>query len=226
MSPAQTPHRHLAAALLAGALCAEVFGQGGARSPFLPAQAATGNAPTQGAPLEFRGYVVTGEGVQYRIYDPARKAGAWVRLNERNADFDVIAKKHDGDHNQLVIEYQGRELKLAERESKIISAGNAVLAAPPAPGPSAVPAPVSNVAPAVTQTVVVNPTPQDEAKRLEAVASEVARRRALREQAAQQPAPSTPGVVVPQLQPPPVNFPGGANQMNTGVPRPMNAPGR
>lgn len=226
MPSTQTPHRRLAAAFLAGALCAAAFGQGGTRSPFLPAQTGTGNAPTQGAPLEYRGYLVTGEGVQYRIYDPARKAGAWVRLNERNADFDVIAKKHDSDHNQLVIEHQGRELKLAEREPKIVSAGSGVLSAPPAPGPSAVPAPASNVAPAVTQTVVVNPSPQDEAKRLEAVASEVARRRALREQAVQQPAPGTPGVVVPQLQPPPVNFPGGQNQFNPGAQRPMNAPGR
>jgi hypothetical protein len=34
--------------------------------------------------------------------------------------------------------------------------------------------------------VVLNPTPADEARRLEAVASEVARRRAMREQASQQ----------------------------------------
>jgi len=70
---------------------------------------------------------------------------------------------------------------------------------PPPPPPGAPgPAPAVNVAPAVTQSVVVNPTPADEQRRLEAVAAEVARRRALREQASQQvsqgvvPTPATP----------------------------------
>jgi hypothetical protein len=51
------------------------------------------------------------------------------------------------------------------------------------------PMPVQNTPPmpaAVTNSVVLNPTPQQEQARLEAVAAEVARRRALREQAAQQ----------------------------------------
>jgi hypothetical protein len=69
-------------------------------------------------------------------------------------------------------------------------------------GPVAQPMPVpmpANVAPAVIQTVVPNPTPADEQRRLEAVASEVARRRALRNQAEQtvqqaQPPPPTPAM--------------------------------
>jgi hypothetical protein len=52
--------------------------------------------------------------------------------------------------------------------------------------------------------VVVNPTPADEARRLEAVASEVARRRALREQASQQMGQSPPmPAPQPQVQPQP-----------------------
>jgi len=57
-------------------------------------------------------------------------------------------------------------------------------AAPAAPPPSVAPAgPAITVTPAVTQTVMVNPSPADEQRRLEAVAAEVNRRRALREQA-------------------------------------------
>lgn len=175
------------AAFVVIGFCTVAFAQSGTRSPFLPPQSAGTAAPTQGAPLEYRGYLVTNEGIQYRLYDPAKKAGTWVKLNERNPDFEVIAKQHDRDHNTLVIEHQGRMLTLAERESKIVSAGNA---APPPPQLMPAPAagPTINVAPAVTQTVVVNPSPADEQKRLEAVAAEVARRRALREQATQ-PAP-------------------------------------
>ena len=60
---------------------------------------------------------------------------------------------------------------------------------------------MTNVPPAVTQAVVVNPTPADEQRRLEAVASEVARRRALREQASQQ-VNTPPSVPMAQPQPP------------------------
>ena len=168
--------------------------------------------------------MVTSEGTQYRIYDPAKKAGTWVKLNERNPEFEVIAKEHDGDLNTLTIEHQGRTLKLAERESKIVSAGNAALM-PPQPVPLPAPAPAANVAPAVTQTVVVNPTPADEQKRLEAVAAEVARRRALREQASQQMSQGAqPQVTLPQVAPQQVQqrpLPGNysPNQLNSGATR-------
>lgn len=178
-----------------------------ARSPFLPPQASGPAAPTQGAPLEYRGYMVSREGTQYRIYDPARKAGAWVKLNERNPDFDLVAKQHDENHKTLTIEHQGRTLTLAERESKIVSAGSAAQALPP---PPAAPAPAPNVAPAVTQAVVLNPTPADEQRRLEAVAAEVARRRALREQASQQVSQPQPAATK-QMS----TSPGGTNQRPT-----------
>lgn len=170
--------------LLAGLFAAAGLGFAaeGARSPFMPAAGAAAAAPTAGAPLEYRGYIESSEGVQFRIYSPTRKAGVWVRLNERNAEFDVTAKSHGENYRTLTLEHEGRTITLAEREAKVVSAGSAAAMPPPA----AVPAPAANVAPAVTQSVVLNPTPADEQRRLEAVASEVARRRALREQAAQQ----------------------------------------
>jgi hypothetical protein len=181
-------------------------------SPFQPAGAASGSAPTAGAPLEYRGYLEAGGGRQFRIHDPARKAGTWVKLNEPNTEFGVTAKKYDSDERTLTVEYQGKTVTLAERQAKVVSSGAAAQAAPP---------PVASTVPtAVTQAVVLNPTPADEQRRLDAVAAEVQRRRALREQAAQQagqpaavPAPVPPAAqytpAVPRTSPP-LNAPGGA----------------
>jgi hypothetical protein len=178
--------------------CAFFAARGGwaqlaAKSPFIPPQAAGSASPTAGAPLEFRGYIETSEGVQYRIFDPAKKTYTWVKLNEKNPEFEVTAKQHDPEHKTLTIDHQGKTLTLAMREAKVVSSGTAGQAIPPPPQP-----PAANVAPAVTQSVVLNPTPADEQRRLEAVAAEVARRRVLREQATQQigqqpgqPAPAT-----------------------------------
>jgi hypothetical protein len=175
--------RLLAAAVVAGGVATPGAAQGVARSPFMPTAAVAAAATTPGATLEFRGRMDLGDGLQFRLYDPAKKAGVWVRLNERSAEFEVVVKQHDEEQKTLTIEHQGRTLTLAERVSKVVSAGTAAQMMPP---PAVAPAPPSNVAPAVTQSVVLNPTPADEARRLEAVASEVARRRAMREQASQQ----------------------------------------
>lgn len=171
----------VAAAVING-LPSRLSAQVAAKSPFMPAAGAAAGAPTAAAPLEFRAYMDVGGGKQFRLFDPAKKAGVWVKLNERNAEFEVLAKQHDDSQKTLTVEHQGRTLTLAMREAKVVSAGSAGQAAPP---PVPMPQP-SNVAPAVTQSVVLNPTPADEAKRLEAVAAEVARRRAMREQASQQ----------------------------------------
>ena len=182
-------------ALVAGiavALSASATGQIAAKSPFMPPQSAATAGPTPGAPLEFRGYMESGDERLYRIHDPAKKTGTWVKLNQRNADFDVIAKQHDTDQETLTIEYQGKTLTLAERKPKIVSAGASAI-----PPPVVTPA-QTNVSPAVTQAVVLNPTPADEQRRLDAVAAEVARRRALREQATQQLNQGTaPQIVLP-----------------------------
>jgi hypothetical protein len=197
----------LGAALVgaSGAL-ARLAAQVAAKSPFVPAAAPGAAAgPTAGAPLEFRGYMEAGQGVQYRLYDSAKKAGTWVKLNERNIEFDVVAKQHDETQKTLTIEHQGRTLTLAMRESKVVSAGQAAAMMPPAQ-PMPMPVAQPNVSPAVTQSVVLNPTPADEQRRLEAVAAEVARRRALREQATQQLGSGNPSVPPP---PPLPQFPGG-----------------
>ena len=194
-------------------------------SPFMAPQAG-GPGPTQGAPLEWRGYISTPEGTQYIVYDPARKLRSFLKLNERDSSLDVVVKQFDSDNNMLTIEYQGKTLTLEERKAKIVSSGNAAAMPPPQPMPVQ-----PQVMPAVTQSVVVNPTPAEEQKRLEAVAAEVARRRALREQAATsmpqqvaipqsgQPQPMPPQQIQPQVEAqrkPQVQMQGGAIPMQPG----------
>ncbi len=205
---------HLVFAALVGCTAGRVGAQVAARSPFLPPQGATTKAATEGAPLEYRGFIETAQGLQYRIYDPAKKAGAWIRIDQKHADFDVLAKQYDNDQKTLTIEHAGRTLTLAERKPKIVSSGNAAQAMPPPPQN-----PQPTVAPAVTQSVVLNPTPADEQRRLEAVAAEVARRRALREQATQQITQgNAPQVAIPQPQVQPM-------QQNLQQPQPGALPG-
>jgi hypothetical protein len=198
MFPRSTLIRRLLVTSLSLAAVAGAQAQLASRSPFQPLPSAGANTPTADAPLEFGGYLDTpGEGRLYRIAvkDPTRKVAVWVKLNERNPDLDVVVKQHDDDQQTLTIEHGGKTLTLAEKKSKIVSAGSAAQAMPPPPVQVA----TANVPPAVTQAVVLNPTPADEQRRLEAVAAEVARRRALREQATQQTGQPTPQPV--QVQP-------------------------
>ena len=141
-----------------------------AASPFLPAASANAaNAATPDSPLELRGIMADGDNYMFSLYDSIRKASVWARLNQPGREF--IIKSHDISRDTITVEYQGRVLTLTLKMGKIASApvlGTRSTVAPPIGGP-----------------VVLNPTPADEQRRLEAVAAEVRRRRALREQAAQ-----------------------------------------
>lgn len=158
---------------------------GGARaelikvSPFLPPQGSSA-AATPNAPLEYMGSMVMSDTEQFRVVDPAKKTGTWLKVGERDPNLDIVVKQHDADQDTLTVEHGGQTMTLPLHSAKIVSSGT---------GPQmigAAPAPMPNVSPAVISTVVPNPTPADEQRRLEAVAAEVARRRAMREQAAQQ----------------------------------------
>ncbi len=184
--------RHVAAFSLGLVAGVHANAQLVAKSPFLPPASAGAAAPTAGAPLEFRGAMETPEGLKIRIVDPARHAGAWLSVNERDPSFDFVVKQYDAEHDTAVVDYQGRSITLAQHVAKVASAGspqNFIPGAQVAGGP---PMPA-----AITQSVVVNPTPADEQRRLDAVAAEVARRRALREQAAQQVTQGVP--IAPQV---------------------------
>jgi hypothetical protein len=156
------------------------------RSPFVSTQGAGAAAPTAGAPLEYRGMMETSEGLKVRLVDPSRhNLGVWLLVNQRDSSLEAVVKQIDVEHDTVTVDYQGRALTLAQHVAKVASAGTAQNFV-------AMPNPASNLPPAIANSVVVNPTPADEQRRLEAVAAEVARRRQLREQASQQVAQGVP----------------------------------
>lgn len=186
------------AAASGGALGAEA--QLASRSPFAPKAGAGAVTPATATALEFFGYYEDAAGRLFRIRDSVSKKGFWLRLNERSDDPKLIVKQHDEEQRTITVEHDGRTLTLATREAKIVSSGPLTAAAVMPPMPS-------NVPPAVTQAVVLNPTPADEARRLDSVAAEVARRRALRVQAEQNVNQPTAGAPPPPGMPPPPNQP-------------------
>ncbi len=185
--PRRTTQRSLA---LAAVFLAASAGRAqlAAASPFLPTRGAGAAAPTANAPLEFRGVAELPEGMAFRVVDPARKTGAWVKLNQADPDLGVVVKQHDAEHETVVVEYQGRTLTLPLHQSKVASAGAPMMVAP---------------LPVMAAPAALQPTPQAPAalavqqQQLEAVAAAVAQRRALREQAQQQLQQGTP--LAPQV---------------------------
>ena len=191
----------------------------GPASPFMSAQAANAPAAATNSQLEFRGVMGEGGAMMFRVVDTAHKVGMWVRLNELEKTMNLVVRKHDasGSRDVITVEQGGRTFNLELSESKVVSSGNAsqMQMAPP---------PMSNVAPAVTNTVKVNPTPADEQARLDAVVAEVARRRALRDQSSAQnaqPVGAPQGVVPP---PQPVQAPVQQIQPNGQPVPPQGAP--
>jgi hypothetical protein len=137
---------------------------GADRSPFLPPTVAGGAGDALAGPngIELRG-VMTAAGVtKYNIYDPTKKTSYWVGVNEAADGF--VIKNADPDRNSVTLSVGGQLVPLALKESKIAQGFGQSFAA--------------------TMPVVLNPTPADEQRRLQAVADEVRRRRLLREQAA------------------------------------------
>ncbi len=139
-------------------------------SPFLPpASTNNGAAATPDSPLELRGIMADGGDYMFSVFDSGKKSSVWARLNEPGREF--VIKTHDPARDMITVDHHGRMLTLTLKAAKITAA--------PALGPR------PNVATPVGGPIVLNPTPADEQRRLEAVATEVRRRRALREQAAQ-----------------------------------------
>ncbi len=151
------------------------------RSPFSPPQSANTNAapPPEAATLEFRGVVTDETGVSYSVFDATANRGFWVREGDPKSQFTV--KSYNAQDNLLEIEQNGKPIKLSLKRATTQS-GSPVVAAVPRPG-----MPMPGGAPAV------NPSSAADTSRLEAVAAEVRRRRALRNAAAngaqQQPPP-------------------------------------
>lgn len=178
----------------AGALCAVDLQTLIDRSPFAPpGQGAdtAGAAEPQGT-LEFRGVVTDEGGTAYSIFDTSTNKGRWVRADDTNSPVQV--KSFDSANNTLEIEQNGRPVKLSLKRATI-QAGQAVTAMIPSAPPPQVPGNPANPG------EVRKADSGADARRLEAVAAEVRRRRALRNAArppqGQPPANATPAPATP-----------------------------
>ena len=139
-------------------------------SPFLPAGNGGSTATSDGTSPELRGIMSGPGGMRFCIYDPAKKASQWLALNEEGKG--IVIKSADPAHDTVLIaDPDGRRMTLVLKEAKVVSA--------PSSAPSVIPSQGGVL------NVVLNPTPEDEQRRLQAIAEEVRRRRLLREQAAQ-----------------------------------------
>jgi hypothetical protein len=154
-----------------------------ADSPFLPPNSgASAAAVSEGAPIELHGIMNMPDGMRFSIYDPARKSATWVRLNERGSPFLVHDYKMVDGADQVKIDYQGTTLTLGLKAAKITAMSAMQL---PGAAPGQMAGLMGRGGNAITNSVVVNPTPADEAARLQAVVEAVAARRAARNQANQ-----------------------------------------
>ncbi len=144
-------------------------------SPFLPPASQKAAAPTADATLELRGIIAEGDSTMFSIYDAAHHISFWTRQNEKGHPF--VVRTYDPQRDAVTVEYQGRTLNLTLRTAKVTSAPvtRQVVASSPRP---------AGLQP-IGGPVVLNPTPADEQRRLEAIASEVNRRRMIRQQALQ-----------------------------------------
>jgi hypothetical protein len=163
----------------------------GTMSPFTPPKDSRGAAaPTADAPLEFRGVAEMPDGPAFRIVDPARKSGAWVRLNQRDSDLGLVVKQHDPERDTVTVEQNGRSFTLALRQSKVASSG--------APATNAMMVPPQMQVPTIASMAQQGPPAAPlQQSQIDAVAAAVAQRRALREQATQQVSQGVP--IAPQV---------------------------
>ncbi len=161
------------------------------RNPFAPSgHTSQASTPAEQSTLEFRGVVTDGAGTSYSIFDTSTNKGRWVRAEDTEGPVRVRA--YDAGNGTLELEQNGRPLTLTLKRV-VIQAGQPVAVAMPNPGAGGVVRGADGAA---------------DARRLEAVAAEVRRRRALRNAAqAQQGRPAT-GATGQVPTPPPAS---GAN---------------
>jgi hypothetical protein len=142
-------------------------------SPFLPPGVSSAAGVVENTPLELRGILMDAGGYRFSVYDPVRHTGLWVRLDEPGHDF--VVKAHDIARDAITLNYQGRVLTLPLHTAKVVG----VAVAEPSSGPRPTP-----VGPGVGPVPMPMPMTPEEAERFNRAREEIARRRALRDQAA------------------------------------------
>jgi hypothetical protein len=168
--------------------CLPLLAQTGGLTPFSrPGYLGASASPVRPV-LEFQGVAEEAGRPRFRLYDSVRKRGSWVVLNQHDEILDVTARHYSSpvgighgasSDETLVVEFQGHTLHLLLRRAKVHTMPG-TRSGPPI---AALPATGHAVPPSVISSVVVNPTAEDETKRLNAIAEEIRRRRALRDQA-------------------------------------------
>jgi hypothetical protein len=152
-------------------------------SPFAPpSSSADSNATPANSPLELHGILSTPEGYKFNLCDQAGHINAWIGLNATGQQPFVVLS-HDVAQHRVTVKYQGRELTLSLAQPKITAMAQQMMNMPQLGGISPQMQPGS---------VATNPA--DERMRLERIAEEIRRRRAMRA-AAQQTQQFPPGVV-------------------------------
>lgn len=159
-------------------------------SPFIPP---ANNAPTAASEtLELRGFVVENGRPSLNIFDTSTKKATWVSIDEPGLPY--IVRSFDPSNDTATIEINRRSVALPlKRASVQLAAAMPVAAAAPPPvGINLVATPGQQPAAGGTP-VAINPSTgaaPDQA-RLQAIADEIRRRRAMRAQ--NQGQPPTPG---------------------------------
>lgn len=164
------------------------------RSPFSPAQANPGPAAATDG-LELRGIVVEDGKASFNIYDPNTKSATWVAIEEAGHPF--VVRSFDAAKDTATVDWNHKSISLPLKQSKVqLAAASPVAVAPT--GPTPVAGPGQNVRGNRGGGPVVlfggaNGAPDQQ--RMQAIAEEIRRRRALRaqaQQAAEQNGPQAP----------------------------------
>lgn len=136
------------------------------RSPFAPPGQASGPAAPaeQQGTLEFRGVVTDEAGTAYSIFDASTNKGSWVRAED--AESPIKVRGYDAANGVLEIEQNGQSVQLSLKRATIQAGAPVVMNGPPSGAPG--------VGPQMRRDNSAD------SRRLEAVAAEVRRRRALR----------------------------------------------
>ncbi len=129
-------------------------------------------APVENAQLQFCGTYGSGDTRRFLLFNVSKNRSAWLGIGEEGPDGEVV-EAYDAESGAVQVRQNGQPLNLALQVATISGAPR-----PAGPVPSA-----AQSQTALQTTVKVNPTPADERRRLEAVAAEVRRRRAMRQQA-------------------------------------------
>lgn len=145
---------------------------------------ARADAPNQ--PLEFRGISVEQGEKFFSFYDPATKRSRWVTLNE--ADDGLLLKNYDEAAHTATVDFNGRPLTLILKSGPKFAQSQPAMAPPPG---AAVGAPLPGQSAALPGMSTKGQNP--EATRLQQIAEEIRRRRALRSQGPQMSMPPQSG---------------------------------